>query len=78
MPVRSEIDDEFKWAVNDLYSTDEAWEKDYRKVCGDAGQPGTYKGHIGDSSDNLYNALKEYFIQTGKIEKQEVSVVLSE
>ena len=60
MPVRSEIDDEFKWAVNDLYSTDEAWEKDYRKVCGDAGQPGTYKGHIGDSSDNLYNALKEY------------------
>ena len=60
MPVRSEIDDEFKWAVNDLYSTDEAWEKDYKKVCGDAGQPGTYKGHIGDSSDNLYNALKEY------------------
>ena len=29
MPVRSEIDNEFKWAVNDLYSTDEVWEKDY-------------------------------------------------
>lgn len=60
MPVRSEIDNEFKWAVNDLYSTDEVWEKDYRKVCEDAGQPGKYKGHIGDSADNLYNALKEY------------------
>lgn len=60
MPVRSDIDNEFKWAVNDLYSTDEVWEKDYRKVCEDAGQPGKYKGHIGDSADNLYNALKEY------------------
>ena len=23
MPARSEIDDKFKWAVNDLYSSDE-------------------------------------------------------
>ena len=28
MPARSEIDDKFKWAVSDLYSSDEAWEKD--------------------------------------------------
>lgn len=25
MPARSEIDDKFKWAVSDLYSSDEAW-----------------------------------------------------
>ena len=24
MPARSEIDDKFKWAVSDLYSSDEA------------------------------------------------------
>lgn len=27
MPARSEIDDKFKWAVSDLYSSDEAWER---------------------------------------------------
>ena len=31
MPARSEIDDKFKWAVNDLYSSDEVWEKDYNR-----------------------------------------------
>ena len=32
MPARSEIDDKFKWAVSDLYSSDEAWEKDYNSI----------------------------------------------
>ena len=36
MPARSEIDDKFKWAVSDLYSSDEAWEKDYNSKIGRA------------------------------------------
>ena len=39
MPARSEIDDKFKWAVNDLYSSDEAWEKDYNSILEMTGQP---------------------------------------
>ena len=31
-PLRSEIDNEFKWAVNDIYSSDNAWEEDYHKL----------------------------------------------
>ena len=31
-PLRSEIDNEFKWAVNDIYSSDNAWEEDYQKL----------------------------------------------
>lgn len=31
-PLRSEIDDEYKWAVNDIYSSDEAWNTDYERL----------------------------------------------
>ncbi|MFR4337264.1 MAG: hypothetical protein ACLT33_03680 [Lachnospira pectinoschiza] len=36
-PLRSEIDNEFKWAVNDIYSSDNAWEEDYHKLIKQAG-----------------------------------------
>mgnify|MGYP007010535043 CR=1 FL=1 len=39
MPARSEIDDKFKWAVSDLYSSDEAWEKDYNSILELTDQP---------------------------------------
>lgn len=29
---RSEISDEYKWSVKDLYSSDELWNNDYEKA----------------------------------------------
>ena len=29
---RSEVKKEFTWAIEDLYSTDELWEKDYNRL----------------------------------------------
>ena len=49
MPARSEIDDKFKWAVNDLYSSDEVWEKDYNSILEMTGQPSELKGRMGES-----------------------------
>lgn len=60
MPARSEIDDKFKWAVNDIYSSDEAWEKDYNSILELTGQPSELKGRMGESAGMLYKALKEY------------------
>ena len=60
MPARSEIDDKFKWAVSDLYSSDEAWEKDYNSILELTGQPSELKGRMGESAGMLYKALKEY------------------
>ena len=60
MPARSEIDDKFKWAVNDLYSSDEVWEKDYNSILEMTGQPSELKGRMGESAGMLYKALKEY------------------
>ena len=60
MPARSEIDDKFKWAVSDLYSSDEAWEKDYNSILELTDQPSELKGRMGGSAGMLYKALKEY------------------
>lgn len=60
MPARSEIDDKFKWAVNDIYSSDEAWEKDYNSILELTGQPSELKGRMGESAGMLYKSLKEY------------------
>ena len=60
MPARSEIDDKFKWAVRDLYSSDEAWEKDYNSILELTDQPSELKGRMGESAGMLYKALKEY------------------
>ena len=50
MPARSEIDDKFKWAVSDLYSSDEAWEKDYNSILELTDQPSELKGRMGESA----------------------------
>ena len=59
-PLRSEIDNEFKWAVNDIYSSDNAWEEDYHKLIKQAGEPCEYQSVLTESADNLYNVLKEF------------------
>ena len=38
-PLRSEIDNEFKWAVNDIYSSDNVWEEDYKKLISQTEKP---------------------------------------
>lgn len=60
MPSRNEIDDKFKWAVNDLYSTDKAWENDYDRILDITEQPSELKGRMAESAAMLYRALKEY------------------
>lgn len=58
-PYRSETDNQFKWAVNDLYETDELWEKDYQKALRLAGEPCVYMGRMAESADTFYQALKD-------------------
>ena len=58
-PLRSEIANEDKWRIQDLYATDESWEADYNKCLENAQVECKYKGKMSDSADNFYNALKE-------------------
>lgn len=56
---RSEIDNIFKWRVEDIYESDSQWENDYNKACTLAKEECSYKGCVGESADNLANVLKE-------------------
>ncbi len=58
-PLRSEIANEDKWRIQDLYATDESWQADYNKCLENAERECEYKGKMSDSADNFYNALKE-------------------
>lgn len=56
IPQRDELPAESKWAINDIYPTDEAWESDFAKASGFAEKIASYKGRLcADSA-----ALLEY------------------
>ena len=65
IPKRSEVAKENTWALEDIFPTDEAWEKaleDFKKL------PETiasYKGRLGESADTLLAQGKEIEHNTG-------------
>ena len=54
---RSEIDDKFKWAIEDLYGSDEEWRAEFDQVKEMAGRLTEYKGRLSESADTLLNFL---------------------
>ena len=56
---RSEISDEYKWSVNDLYSSDELWNNDYEKALKSTQEKSSFEGCVMDSADTLADALSE-------------------
>ena len=59
IPQRCEINDADKWAIEDLYATDEAWEADLKLLeqAGDA--LSAYAGKLGESAESLLAYLTE-------------------
>lgn len=65
---REDIDDKYKWRIEDIYEKDEFWENDlelYKKL-GD--KIYSYKGKVILNADNLYEVLKlnEKFLRIGE------------
>lgn len=56
---RSEISDEYKWSVEDLYSSDELWNNDYEKALKSTQEKSSFEGCVMDSADTLADALSE-------------------
>lgn len=56
---RSEISDEYKWSVKDLYSSDELWNNDYEKALKSTREKSSFEGCVMDSADTLADALSE-------------------
>lgn len=69
LPKRSEIPEELKWRLEDIYASDEEWERDFLWVKDQIPRLSGHQGHMGDSADALYAALHDYTQTMQKAEK---------
>lgn len=57
IPRRSEVSSEYKWKLEDIYTSADLWEDDYRKVKELASKLSEYKGSMNQSSTRLLECL---------------------
>ncbi|MCK5125389.1 MAG: hypothetical protein KAR42_03955, partial [candidate division Zixibacteria bacterium] len=58
LPQRADIEDKYKWRVEDIYETEADWNTDFALLDSSIDEFDKYVGHLGDSPDMLYNCLK--------------------
>ncbi len=58
LPKRSEVDKKFTWAIEDLYASDDLWQKDYEKVKEMLSKAVEYQGRLSKSGDILLSFLQ--------------------
>ena len=58
IPQRSDIDDQYKWKVEDIYADTTAWEKDFTAVSDNISRMEKYRGHLADSPQMLLECLQ--------------------
>lgn len=59
LPSRSEIKVEDTWRLEDIFPTDDAWEKEFQEVKSLIPGVSAYQGKLGESADQLYEALQK-------------------
>ena len=60
LPKREETDIEMTWRLEDIYPDEALWEKELQEAKAMAADIRKYEGKLGDSAQNLYQALKLY------------------
>lgn len=55
IPKRSEVPEQFKWALEDIYATDEKWAEDLQKLKAMPERIAAFKGRLSESADTLYD-----------------------
>jgi len=58
VPARSEVPEEAKWRLSDIYPSDEAWEEDFQRLKEEIGRAGRFQGKVGESAETLLATLK--------------------
>ncbi|MBE6900842.1 MAG: oligoendopeptidase F [Ruminococcaceae bacterium] len=58
IPQRSEVAQEYKWKISDIYPTDEAWEQDLLKAKSAAERIAGYKGQLCASAEKLLEYMR--------------------
>ncbi|WP_430493896.1 oligoendopeptidase F [Rossellomorea marisflavi] len=57
LPNRSEVKQELTWRLEDIFPSDEAWEKEYKEIQELSSRAGEFKGTLGNGADELYAAF---------------------
>ena len=68
IPTRDQIAMEDKWATEDMYPSDEAWEAEAATLAADQEELVTYAGHMADSAEKLLAYLTKMEQVNAKIE----------
>lgn len=58
LPGRKDVPEELTWRLEDIFPTDEAWEQEYQEVKELTKEAPKYKGKLGESANDLYEALQ--------------------
>ncbi|WP_307340708.1 oligoendopeptidase F [Metabacillus malikii] len=57
LPARSEIKKEDTWRLEDIFATDQEWEKEFEEIKAQLPKLSAFKGKLGNSAADLYQAL---------------------
>ncbi len=58
LPSRQEIPEQYKWRLEDIYPSDEAWEQDFNNAQKMAAEIEAYRGKLGESGRSLLEAFR--------------------
>ncbi|MCX8129804.1 MAG: oligoendopeptidase F [Clostridia bacterium] len=58
LPKREEIDNRYKWKLEDIYESIEKWEEDFKTVKQLLGKVAAFRGHLGERTDKLLSCLR--------------------
>ncbi|WP_236036453.1 oligoendopeptidase F [Heyndrickxia oleronia] len=57
LPSRNEVQEELTWRLEDIFASDEAWDKEYKEVKELLPSAEKFKGKLGDNAEKLFEAL---------------------
>ena len=57
---RDEVAQELTWRLEDIYPNEELWEKELQETKELAGKISAFEGHLADSAQGFYDALRLY------------------
>ena len=60
IPSRDQIPAEDKWAIEDLYPTDEAWEAELAALAESQKTLASFAGRLGESGETLYAYMEAF------------------
>jgi oligoendopeptidase F len=58
LPKRDEIEQKYKWNMEDIYTTTNEWEEDFKKITAMKEDISKFKGTLAENAEQLYECLK--------------------